>query len=189
VGTHRHARIRPEHHRAYPSLYHGQWFPVVERHDPDIPITPGHIWVDLAGKVQQVEAAHFEIVERTKPRVLVVDDVAAIRQTLHIALNKAGFEVLQAGDGEEASRLWRDKGPDLVITDIHMPRKSGLLLIQELQAQSPSTPVIAMTDGGPTLNLSLLGLAEMLGSVRTVAKPFTLDEMVKLAQDSLSRNR
>ncbi|HEY3116793.1 MAG TPA: response regulator [Chloroflexota bacterium] len=150
---------------------------------------PGYIWLDLAGSAQSVPATHFEILERTKQRILVVDDDPGVRQTLEIALSKAGYEVAQARDGEEATRLWHETGPDLVIADIHMPRKSGLLLIQDLQAQRSSTPVIAMTDGGPARNLKLLGLAELLGSVRTVAKPFTLEQMVKAVNQELSASR
>lgn len=181
------ARILPEHCRGYPANYRGQWFRVLERYDPDVPAAPGFIWLELAGKAQQVPAAHFEIVERTNRRILVVDDEPGIRQTLQIALGNMGYEVLQARDGEEATRLWLEAAPDLVIADIHMPRKSGLLLIQDVQANSPSTPIIAMTDGGPASNLNLLGLAELLGAVRTIPKPFTLDEMVQAVNQELSR--
>ena len=182
------ARIRPEHHRAYPASPAGLWFRVVEGHDPDVPDKPGHIWVDLAGKVQQVPAAHFEMEERTKHRILVVDDDPGIRQTLSIALSNVGYEVLQARDGEEATSIWQQAGPDLVIADIHMPRKSGLLLIEDVNTYSPSTPIIAITDGGPAKNLSLLGLAEHLGSVRTIAKPFTLEEVVKAVDQAVGRS-
>jgi DNA-binding response OmpR family regulator len=68
-----------------------------------------------------------------------------------------------------------------------MPKKSGLLLIEELQGYSTSTRVIAMTDGGPATDFNLLGLAGLLGAVRTIAKPFTLDEMVKGVNQELSR--
>jgi DNA-binding response OmpR family regulator len=160
---------------------------VVERHDPDVPLPPGYIWVEMAGRVQRVNAAHFEIAERTKRLILVVDDDPGIRRTLHIALSNVGYEALQARDGEEATRLWHERGPDLVIADIHMPKKSGLLLIQDLQDHGSSTPIIAITDGGPAGNHTLLGLAKLLGSVRTMAKPFTLDEMVEAVNQELRR--
>jgi CheY-like chemotaxis protein len=181
------ARLRPEDHGHYPVIYQGQWFRLLQRHDPDVPVMPGSIWLDLAGQAERVSAEHFEVVERAKPRILIVDDDQGIRQTLLIALNNAGYEVLQARDGEEATRIWQEKGPDLVIADIHMPRKSGLLLIQEIQAHNSSTRVIAMTDGGPTRQFNLLGLAGMLGATRTIAKPFSLDEMVKGVNQELSR--
>ena len=122
-------------------------------------------------------------------RILVVDDDPSIRQTLHIALTKAGYEVSEARDGEEAIRLWREGRADLVIADIYMPKKSGLELIKELRAESPSTPVIAMTDGGRTKNLNPLDFAELLGAVRTIAKPFTLDQMLAAVNQELDRSR
>jgi CheY-like chemotaxis protein len=185
--SHRWARLRPEEHRSYPAVYHHVWLRVVERHDPDVPLTPDSIWLDMAGTAQQVPTAHFEIAERSKRRILVVDDDASIRKALQIALTNAGYEVLQAGDGDEATRLWHETGPDLVITDIHMPRKSGLLLIQDLQAYSSSTPVIAMTDGGPSSQFNLLGLAGVLGAVRTMPKPFSLEQMLKAVEQELDR--
>jgi CheY-like chemotaxis protein len=186
---HRWARVRPEEHRSYPAVYHHVWFRVVERHDPDVPVTRDYIWLDLAGTAERVRAAHFEIAERSRRRILVVDDDSSIRKALQIALTNAGYEVLQAADGDEATRLWHETGPDLVITDIHMPRKSGLLLIEDLQAHSSSTPVIAMTDGGPATQFNLLALAGVLGAVRTIPKPFSLEEMLKAVVQELDRNR
>jgi DNA-binding response OmpR family regulator len=109
----------------------------------------------------------------------------SIRQTLRIALSKAGYEVLEARDGAEAVRLWKDTGADLVIADLHMPDKNGLEVILELRAQSPSTPIIAMSDGGRTKQIELLGDAKLLGAVRTVGKPFSLDEMLTAVRQEL----
>jgi DNA-binding response OmpR family regulator len=134
-----------------------------------------------------VNAQHFEIVERPTPRILIVDDEAGIRRSLQAALTKAGYEVIQARDGEEAILLWREQGPDLLIADIHMPWKSGLLLIEDLQAHSSSTRVIAMTDGGPAKDFNLLGIATMLGAVRTIPKPYGLEEIVTAVNQELSR--
>jgi DNA-binding response OmpR family regulator len=121
----------------------------------------------------------------TKQRILVVDDDPGISRTLQIGLGKAGYEVFGARDGEEATRLWHHTGADLVIADIHMPKKSGLELIKELQAQSPSTPVIAMTDGGRSKNFNPLTYSKLLGAVRTIAKPFTLEEMLVMVKKAL----
>ena len=181
------ARLRTEEHRGYPTVYQHVWFRVVERYDPDVPLEPDYIWLDLAGSAQRVCRAHFEIVERTTRRILVVDDDQGIRQTLQIALSNRGYEVLQAQDGEVATRLWQGSGPDLVITDIHMPKKSGLLLIEDLQAHGTSTLVIAMTDGGPVSHFSLLRLAELMGAVRTIKKPFSLNAMLAAVEQELSR--
>jgi CheY-like chemotaxis protein len=176
------ARILPEHHRSYPGAHHRQWLRVAERHDPD---AAGYIWVAMGGKVQRVWAPHFEIEQRARARILIVDDDKSIRDTLRLGLGKAGYEIHQARDGDEAIELWRELGPDLVITDIHMPRKSGLLLIEDIHERSPGTPLIVMTDGGPAHQFNLMGLAEVLGAIRTIAKPFTLDAVVQLVGQEL----
>ena len=125
-------------------------------------------------------------VAMTKQRILVADDDPGIRRTLHIGLTQAGYEVVEARDGEEAMRLWRDDGADLVISDIYMPDKDGLEVIRELRAKSPTTPVIAMTDGGRSKNLDPLRHSETFGARRTIAKPFTLEEMLAIVKQVLA---
>lgn len=122
-----------------------------------------------------------------KRRILVADDDPGIRRTLQIGLEKAGYEVIEARDGEEATRLWRENGVDLIIADIYMPNKSGLQLIMELRSHNSTIPVIAMSDGGRNKNLNPLIYSEILGSVRTIAKPFSLDGMVAMVKEALAK--
>jgi two-component system chemotaxis response regulator CheY len=118
-------------------------------------------------------------------RILIVDDDPGIRRTLNIMLTKAGYEVIQAGDGSEAIRLWRDQGGDLVITDLHMPEKDGIQTIIELLSHTPGARIIAMSGGGQTKRLDLLGNVTLLGSVLTIEKPFTLAEMMAMVSRAL----
>jgi DNA-binding NtrC family response regulator len=118
-------------------------------------------------------------------RIMVVDDDASIRRTLQILLSKAGYEVIQARDGSEAVRLWRDQGGDLVITDLHMPEKDGIQTIIELLTHSPGVRIIAMSGGGQTKRLDLLGNFSLLGTVLTIEKPFTLAEMMTTVTQAL----
>jgi CheY-like chemotaxis protein len=188
-SPYRWARLRPEYQPVYPGIHPGQWFRVVERrHDPDVPGVPGYIRLDMAGEVQRVPQEHFEIVERDKRRILVVDDDPGIRKTLEIGLRKAGYEVLPARDGAEAMRLWQEGGADLIITDLNMPDKNGLEVIMELRAFSRSTPIIAISGGGRTQQLGLLDDAKLLGAVRTIAKPFSLVEMLAAVEQELGRH-
>lgn len=119
-------------------------------------------------------------------RILVVDDDAGIRRALHILLSRAGYQVSQARDGVEALRLWRDTGGDLVITDLHMPEKDGIEMIIELLSHSPGIRIIAMSGGGQTKRLGLLGNATLLGAVHTIEKPFTLNEMMSTVRRALA---
>ena len=118
-------------------------------------------------------------------RILVVDDDPGIRRALFILLTREGYQVTQAQDGVEALRVWRDKGGDLVITDLHMPEKNGIETIVELLSHSPGMRIIAMSGGGQTKRLDLLGNATMLGAVLTIEKPFTLHEMMTTVRQAL----
>lgn len=116
---------------------------------------------------------------------MVVDDDPSIRRTLNLMLSKEGFEVIQACDGAEAVRIWRERGGDLVITDLHMPRKDGFETIVELLSHSPGIRIIAMSGGGQTKKLDLLGNMTLLKSVLTIEKPFTLAEMMTTVRRAL----
>jgi DNA-binding NtrC family response regulator len=118
-------------------------------------------------------------------RIMVVDDDPGIRRSLDSLLTRAGYQVIQAGDGSEAVRLWRDHGADLVITDLHMPKKDGIQTIVELLTHTPGIPIIAMSGGGQTKRLGLLGNVMLLGRILTIEKPFTLDEMMAVVGQAL----
>lgn len=123
--------------------------------------------------------------KRSGQRILIVDDDPGIRRTLQSLLSRAGYQVMQAGDGTEAIRLWRDQEADLVITDLHMPQKDGIQTIIELLSHTPGTRIIAMSGGGQTKRLDLLGDATLLGAVLTIEKPFTIAEMMTMVDRAL----
>jgi DNA-binding NtrC family response regulator len=79
--------------------------------------------------------------------VLLVDDLARPRRALAAELEDAGFEVIQAADGEEAWRRFRQRKPDVVITDLVMPRSDGLDLLGRIRSRS-DVPVILFTARG-----------------------------------------
>jgi DNA-binding NtrC family response regulator len=118
-------------------------------------------------------------------RIMIVDDDPGIRRSLDALLSRAGYQVVQAGDGSEAIRLWRELGADLVITDLHMPKKDGIQTIVELLTHTPGVPIIAMSGGGQTKRLDLLGNMALLGRILTIEKPFTLDEMMDVVGQAL----
>ena len=126
--------------------------------------------------------------QQPRRRILVVDDEPGIRSTLGQLLTTAGHEVLLAENGSEATRLWRELGADLVILDIFMPEKDGIETIVELRAHSPGLPIIVMS-GGDAKRLDLLPEAKLLGAYRTIDKPFTFAEMMKLVNSALESSR
>ncbi|HEX2609745.1 MAG TPA: response regulator [Gemmatimonadales bacterium] len=127
------------------------------------------------------------MLSRARQRIMVVDDDAGVRRSLDTLLRRAGYDVIQAADGREAVQLWRDQAADLVITDLHMPNKDGFETIIELLSHTPGTPIIAMSGGGQTKRLDLLGNVALLGRVLTIEKPFTLSEMMSVVGQALKR--
>jgi DNA-binding response OmpR family regulator len=120
-------------------------------------------------------------------RILIIDDDDAIRRPMKVLLERAGHEVVQAADGQEGLRLWREREADLVITDIHMPEKDGIETILELHALRRTVPIIAISGGDQTRRLDLLASAVMLGAVSTLPKPFTLAELLAAVERALGR--
>ena len=120
-------------------------------------------------------------------RILIIDDDPDIRRLLKGALEKIQHEILEAADGIEGLRSWRDKNPDLVITDIVMPGKDGLDTLFEMVSLDPRVKVIAMTGGNWREAVDRLHDARLFGAVRTVAKPFTLSEMLRVVGEVLAR--
>ena len=110
-------------------------------------------------------------------RILLVDDDAAVRDSIAMVLEGAGFEVDQADQGATGMRLLRAHEPDLVITDILMPQKEGIETIREIRALLPKTPIVAIS-GSAEPRADYLKMAQSFGASAVLAKPF--DPMVLL---------
>src|SRR5260370_921745 len=84
---------------------------------------------------------------REPPLILVVDDVPDNVEILQLRLESQGYEIITAGDGEEALAIVRDKLPDLVLLDIQMPKLDGIETVKRLKADAglPFIPVIMVT--------------------------------------------
>lgn len=80
--------------------------------------------------------------------ILLVDDEEGIRKVLSISLADSGYEVVTAGNGEEALQIFAERHPPIVLTDIKMPGMDGIELLQRIKQQSPSTEVIMITGHG-----------------------------------------
>ena len=81
-------------------------------------------------------------------KILLVDDEEGIRTVLGITLADYGYEVLKAGSGEEALRLFREREPEIVMTDIKMPGMDGIQVLRKIKKESPDTEVIMITGHG-----------------------------------------
>ena len=118
-----------------------------------------------------------------KKRILVVDDERSIRTTVKIFLEEAGYAVDVAEDAEAAMAVLRRKPVDLVLTDIILPRVSGVDLLRQIRQISPDVQVVMMT-GEPTLETA--AEARNLGAVDYLQKPFGKKDILKAARDALN---
>lgn len=118
--------------------------------------------------------------------VLVVDDEPLMRRTLRTALERAGHEVEEAKDGNEALKKFSSLSPDLVLTDIVMPDREGVETIGQLRKLHADVPIIAMSGGGAVGGTLFLRLAEELGATRTFTKPIRNADLVILVNDCLA---
>lgn len=118
--------------------------------------------------------------------VLVADDEPDVLNLVAMNLQRAGFDVLKAADGEQALRLARDEEPSLVILDLMMPALSGLE-VAKLLKQSPATariPVLMLTAKSDEVD-RIVGFE--LGADDYVTKPFSPRELVLRVQSVLRR--
>jgi DNA-binding response OmpR family regulator len=107
-------------------------------------------------------------------RVLVVDDDTRSRDAVARLLVEEGYDATVAADGEEAAGLLASWHPDLVLTDLNMPRLDGRGLLQRVQALAPGLPVIVLSARGGETLASL----ERLGAAAFFAKPVHVDELL-----------
>ena len=106
-------------------------------------------------------------------RILCIDDDSNICELLSMYLQKEGYEVRTAQDGQEGVNLFRSYEPDLVLLDIMMPRMDGWQVCQEIRKHS-SKPIIMVTAKGETID-KVLGLE--LGADDFIVKPFDMKEV------------
>jgi len=122
-------------------------------------------------------------------RILVVDDEEIIRFTLRQILEKAGHEVLEAANGQDALDSYEEHRVDLVITDIIMPEKEGIETIVELRQRQPDLRIIAVSGGGRTRTLDYLEIAERLGADGALAKPLNRQAVIDAVDKALGTAR
>jgi DNA-binding response OmpR family regulator len=121
-------------------------------------------------------------------RILVIDDEVQLRGVVRRILERAGHDVVEAGDGDAGLKMHQAHGADLVLVDIFMPGRDGIELIRDLRAKAPGTKIIVMSGGGRRGNLDLLDDARLLGATRALRKPFELAALVALVSEVLGES-
>jgi DNA-binding response OmpR family regulator len=121
-----------------------------------------------------------------RPKILLVDDEPAITANLAPFLERSGFVVAMAADGEEALHQVSSFGPDLVVLDILMPRLDGRETLRRLRQAGDWTPVILLTQVGESTERAM-ALEE--GADDYLNKPFDPHELVARVRAVLRRAR
>ncbi len=103
--------------------------------------------------------------------LLLVEDDPLVRDMLTQILQRASHTVVTAADGEAAVELLKTHTPDILITDIIMPKKSGITLITEIKSKHPDLEIIAISGGGRLDPSGYLDLSESLGASVSFEKP------------------
>jgi CheY-like chemotaxis protein len=118
-------------------------------------------------------------------RVLVVDDEVAIRMICAINLEAEGFSVIEASDGSEGLELARSECPDLIVTDVKMPRCDGFEFAESLRRdeQTREIPVVFMSGCPDEVHETR---ARGLGALAFLSKPFDPKELTTIALSVLA---
>ena len=117
-------------------------------------------------------------------RILVIDDNGPLRRVAVRILSGAGFEVLEAPDGASGLRLWRERGADVLLTDLHIGVPNGIEVVQDIRADAPALPVVIMS-GSMVGDDNLVRAQELLGTVGLLEKPFrTVDLLAAIAEQT-----
>jgi DNA-binding NtrC family response regulator len=120
--------------------------------------------------------------------ILLVEDDDLVRDMLAQMLQRASHKVITAINGEEAAELLKTADPDIMITDIIMPKKSGITLISEVKNKHPDMEIIAISGGGRLDPTGYLDLSESIGATVSFEKP--IDKLALLmAIDLLLQGR
>ncbi len=114
--------------------------------------------------------------------ILIVDDEKNIRDGLAEAFSLEGYATLAAQDGQEAQNILDDHYVDLVVTDLKMPKVSGMELLQYIKRRWQSIPVIIITAHG---DISEAVAAMQYGALEFITKPLDLDHLLKLTKNAL----
>ena len=122
------------------------------------------------------------VMSAEKGTLLIVDDEAEIREIIEINVSSLGYKVLEAGDGEQALEILRSHKVDVVVSDLMMPRMSGISLLTEMRDNDFMQPFIFVT-AYPSQDSTIQALR--LGAFDYVEKPFESEELRSLIVEAV----
>lgn len=114
--------------------------------------------------------------------VLVADDAPTIRMLLKLTLTRAGYQVIEAENGQEAiTQMAKEPHPDLVVTDLHMPEMDGITLVRGIRKAECCrfTPIIVFTNPVEPERLEEVRKA---GATAWINKPFQPGDLLRMVE-------
>src|ERR1700730_4349043 len=108
--------------------------------------------------------------------ILVVDDDHELSDGLRVVLEKQGFRVLQARDGQQGKQMVYQHHPDLLILDMMMPRMGGYPVLEHFKGKADAPPIIMITANEGSRHKAY---AEYLGVIDYIRKPFAMERLLE----------
>jgi two-component system chemotaxis response regulator CheY len=114
--------------------------------------------------------------------ILVVDDSGTVRQQVSMALKQAGFDTLEAADGQDGlAMISANRNIDMVICDVNMPNMNGLEMVEKVKSkpENKTLPILMLTTEGQP---AMIKRAKEAGAVGWIVKPFNATQLVQTAK-------
>jgi two-component system chemotaxis response regulator CheY len=117
-------------------------------------------------------------------KILVVDDSAAIRQSVTFVLQQEGFETIEAGDGEEGLAKIKTNPVDMVVSDVNMPNMDGITMISKIReiGNFKFIPIIILTTESQNTKMAE---GKAAGATGWIVKPFTSEKLLAVVKKLL----
>src|SRR5438477_6222723 len=115
--------------------------------------------------------------------ILIVDDDLELSDGLRMVLEKQGYRVLQARDGQQGKQLVYQHRPDLVILDMMMPRMGGYPVLEHFRDKPDAPPIIMITANEGSRHKAY---AEYLGVIDYIRKPFAMERLMEAVDRGLN---
>ena len=118
--------------------------------------------------------------------ILVVDDDMELSDGLRTVLERQGYRVIQARDGQQGKQAVYNHRPDLVILDMMMPRMGGYPVLEHFKGKTDAPPIIMITANEGSRHKAY---AEYLGVIDYIRKPFAMERLLEAVERGLAGER
>jgi CheY-like chemotaxis protein len=122
-----------------------------------------------------------------RPTVLVVDDDPALLDSLKLLLEVDGFAVTTAENGVRGLQAFRNRGPDIVLIDVMMPKLDGIESVRQMRRERPDAKIVVMSGEARLGQPDLQRTAQELGAVAVLRKPIDPNVLAALLRDVLGQ--